>query len=303
MKNFAKWILVLLVVIFVISLSKRDNDEIKSYKVKTHNDSIETELGTIDYRVFYPENFEELTYVIHLSRGGSGRGNDIGKLLNYVHHLVENGYVVVQIDHLFPSSDMVDIAVSRGKEIQIMADAVSNELINYGDFKGTIDYDQQGFMGHSAGCLEGLQAVGMTMTHGDYYAPQIKAMYGMSPAGNEPDQFGVTPDGFNGIKEAAVFLVIGEMEIETNGIGRNMGEGWRLQPYAKMNTNGPRYQALIKGDNTKHSDVSQFNKSIVEYNKANSLALFDTYLKGLDRTSEIGKMALPKENVVEFSAK
>ncbi|MBD3320471.1 MAG: hypothetical protein GF350_05170 [Chitinivibrionales bacterium] len=57
------------------------------------------------------------------------------------------------------------------------------------------------------------------MEHGDYFYPAIKVVYGMSPAGYEPDQFGTTttPPGFSGMTATAVFVILGEQKKDING--------------------------------------------------------------------------------------
>lgn len=44
---------------------------------------------------------------------------------------------------------------------------------------------------------------------GNYFASQVNVVYGMSPTGNNPDQFGITSDGLNGIGTTAVFVFLG----------------------------------------------------------------------------------------------
>jgi hypothetical protein len=70
-----------------------------------------------------------------------------------------------------------------------------------------------------------------------------------------------------------------------------------------MNSNGPRFQAFIKGPNTDHLEVSGDNPNIQNYNMHNSLLLFDTYLKGESQVSKIGTVAQPSTNTVDLSKK
>jgi len=100
-----------------------------------------------------------------------------------------------------------------------------------------------------------------------------------------------------------VFVIIGEEEKDTNGPGRFMGKNWRLQVFEAMNTSGPRFQALVIGDNTDHIDVAGRNQQIKQYNSDNSLALFDTYLRGIDRGNDIGNVSLPDSNDIEWTEK
>jgi len=153
--------------------------------------------------------------------------------------------------------------------------------------------------------MEGLLAAGTEMTHGNYLVPEIKAVYGMSPAGYRPDQFGITqnPVGYSQIGATAVFVIIGEEEKDVNGPGRFMAEDWRLQAYEAMTDAGPRHQALVKGPDTDHLDIKGDNPAVEQYNTANSLALFATYVRGEDREAEIGQLATPMDNTVELSRK
>jgi len=276
------------------------------YEVRSSDRIVEAPFGELPVRVYYPVGFTAETHVIHVSRGGNGLGDDRGgQMLPYVQSYVEQGYVVVQVDHRFAGSDIEQIARFRGEEISFIATEVANGRLDLGGFVGTINADAQGFAGHSGGCMEGLQAVGTTMTHGDYRVPEIRALYGMSPAGYDPDQFGITldPVGYRGIETPAVFVVIGEEEKNVNGPGEFKAVDWRLQAFDAMTDAGPRYEAIVKGTNTDHSDIRGDNPDIEAYNIANSLALFDTYLRGADRAAEIGTLAPPPQNDIAFSTK
>jgi hypothetical protein len=274
-----------------------------AYTMQSFDGTETASFGTLRYRVYFPKELTGQTYVIHVSRGGNGLGDDRGQLLPYVERYVQKGYVVIQIDHRFAGNDPKLIAQYRGEEIKFIAEKVANGTLNYGPFSGTVDGSKQGFIGHSGGCMEGLEVAGVTMTHGNYYVPQVKAVYGMSPAGNEPDQFGITTDGFNGIDSTAIFLILGEQEKDVNGTGTFMATDWRLQAYQKMNTHGPRYQTFVKGANTTHTDISTGNADIQKYNLDNSEAFFDTYVRGTDRKSEIGNKSVPPNNIIERSSK
>ena len=153
--------------------------------------------------------------------------------------------------------------------------------------------------------MEGLLAAGTEMTHGNYLVPEIKAVYGMSPAGYRPDQFGINTDpvGYSQIGATAIFVIIGEEEKDINGPGRFMAEDWRLQAYEAMTNMGPRYQALVKGSDTDHQDIKGDNPAVEQYNIANSLALFATYVRGEAPEADIGDKATPMDNEVVFSRK
>jgi len=273
--------------------------------IASHDASLEAPFGDLAYRVYYPAHATETTYVIHVSRGGNGRGDDRGHLLSYVETYVRDGYVVVQVDHRNARWSGERIARFRGEEIRFMARQVERGNLDYGDFKGRVDGTKQGFAGHSGGCMEGLMAAGTQMTHGNYRAPQIKAVYGISPAGYKPDQFGISqnPGGYSRIGATAVFVVVGEQELDINGPGRFMQDGWRLQAFAAMNVKKPRFQAVVMGDHTDHIDVAGRNRQVQRYNFANSLALFDTFVRGQDRRADIGKLSPPESNRIELKTK
>jgi|GEM_PF-1321129 len=275
-----------------------------AYTIESFDSTVTASFGTLHYKVYYPKELTGQTFVIHVSRGGDGLGDDTGpnnQLTSYIERYVQKGYVVIQIDHRFALND-TQVAQYRGEEIKFIAEKVATGTLSYGKFKGTVDGSRQGFVGHSAGCMEGLEAAGVTMTHGNYFVPQIKAVYGMSPPGNKPDHFGITSDGFNGIGSTAIFVIVGEQEKDVTGIGVFMATDWRLQVYQKMNSSGPRYQAFVKGTNTTHMDIAN-NPDIQKYNLDNSEAFFDTYIKGIDRKSEIGNKSIPPNNIIELSSK
>jgi len=307
MNDKATAILILLITVTsCMTVSSTGNSDLDTNPtVESYDSSIEAPFGDLDYRVYYPKNSTKKTYVIHVSRGGNGRGDDRGQLLSYVEAYVLEGYLVVQVDHRNAGWNGDRIAQFRGEEIQFMGQQVALGNLDYGGFQGSIDGTKQGYAGHSGGCMEGLLAAGTEMTHGNYHVPQIKAVYGMSPAGYDPDQFGITqnPIGYSQINETAVFVIIGEEEIDINGPGTFMAEGWRLQAFDAMNTSGPRFQALVRGNNTDHIDVAGRNEKIKRYNADNSLALFDMYLRGNDRSDDIGHLALPDSNDIELSKK
>jgi len=219
--------------------------------------------------------------------------------------MVSKGYVVVQIDHRNAGANIENIAVLRGEEIQFLSGEIFEGNVDYGGFTGNVNGSKQGYMGHSAGAMEGLLAAGMGMTHGNYFCPAITAVYAISPPGYSPDQFGIaqSPNGFTNIDWTAVVTVIGEDEKDSNGMETLFGVDWRLQGYAQMNENALRVQILVRGNNTGHNDVAGLNAEIKTFNEQNSIALFDTYLKGLDRVNEIGSLAPPEGNMLDIRIK
>jgi hypothetical protein len=267
--------------------------------------STQAAFGSLDYRVYYPASYTGTTYPIHVSRGGNGSGDDRGKLESYVRGCVEDGYVVVQIDHRNARLGIERIARFRGEEIAHVANEVANGEIVPEEFEGTVDGSRQGFIGHSGGCMEGLQAAGTTMTHGDYTVPELKAVYGISPAGYDPDQFGIEhhPPGFEGIDDTATFVAIGEEETDTNGPGQFQADGWRLQAYDAMDVDGPRYEAIIRGPETDHIDMAGRNPDIHRYNVTNALELFATDVRRSSDGTRIGERAKPPDNTVILSRK
>lgn len=134
-------------------------------------------------------------------------------------------------------------------------------------------------------------ATGTDMTRGNYTTPSIRAVDGISPAGFDPDQFGIvqSPVGYSQIDDAWVFVVVGEQEMDTNGVGIFQAMDWRLQAFEAMSETGPRFEAFAQGEDTGHIDVSSNNPDVVAYNVANSLALFDTVLRGANRADAIGR--------------
>jgi hypothetical protein len=302
--------IVFLIILLTLSSCNKEEDIVGpspdgNITIKSHDASISAPFGDLDYRVYYPEELTDETFVIHVSRGGNGIGDDRGELAEYVKAYVQEGYLVVQVDHRFAGSDIEQIAQFRGEEIQFIGQQVAQGNLNYGNFKGSVDGTTQGYAGHSGGCMEGLMAAGTEMSHGNYHVPQIKSVYGMSPAGYNPDQFGITqnPIGYSQINETAVFVIIGEEEKDINGPGTFMAEDWRLQAFESMNTNGPRFQALVKGINTDHMDIKGENSQVQNYNIDNSLAVFDMYLRGDDRSNDIGNLSLPDSNEIELREK
>jgi len=307
-----KYFLIVLSIIFLIigcnknELANGDPHGNGAVNIGTFDGTADAPFGELPYRIYYPEGLSGETYVIHVSRGGFGGGDDRGgKMLPYVESYVEAGYVVVQVDHRRAGMNAERIAQYRGEEISFIAQEITDGTLNYGEFQGSIDGTKQGFSGHSGGCMEGLEAAGTAMTHGNYFVPEIKAVFGMSPAGYKPDQFGIkeNPVGFSSIEQTAVFVIIGEQEKDENGIGKFMATDWRLQAYEAMDETGPRFQVLAKGSNTDHSDIRGDNADIQTFNIENSIALFDTYVKGIDRTSEIGTLAIPSGNEILLSTK
>jgi len=302
----------LLLIFWTILVSCSSDDQSVSNEpdpapsIESVDGRLSSPFGEVDYRVFYVNNVEGTTNVIHVSRGGNGLGDDRSSLMPYVEAYVEAGYVVVQIDHRFAGSDIEQIAQFRGEEIRFMAQQVADKQLDLGSFPGSIDGSAQGFAGHSGGCMEGLMAAGTDMTHGDYTVPQLKALYCMSPAGFDPDQFGIVqnPPGYGDVlSTTTIFLILGEQEKNINGPGAFMAADWRLQPFGAMNADAPRYQALAIGNGTEHLDIRGENEEIQEYNIANSLALFDTYLKDRNRQDEIGTLELPENNEIELTVK
>lgn len=277
----------------------------QTYTLQSFDGTVSCAFGNLPYRVYYPQELTSRTCVIHVSRGGNGLGDDRGQLMSYVQRYVQEGYVVVQVDHRFAGNDVPLIAQYRGEEIKCIAGKVADGTLNYGSFRGTIDGSRQGYAGHSGGCMEGLEAAGTGMTHGSYLVPQIKAVYGMSPAGNMPDQFGIqtNPSGFGKIDSTAIFLILGELEKDVNGAGGFMATDWRLQTYNDLNTKAPRYQAFVRGQNTEHNDIAGQNADILRYNLDNSVAFFNTYVKGMNQRNQIGNRSLPPNNPIVFSQK
>lgn len=297
----------ILTVFWLVSVScGSDAEQAPAPTIASYDGRASSSFGDVDYRLFYPSTFEGTTNVIHVSRGGNGLGDDRSSLMPYVEAFVQAGYVVLQIDHRFAGAEIQRIARYRGEEIRFIAGQVANNQLDSGPFQGSIDGSVQGFAGHSGGCMEGLMAAGTTMTHGDYRVPQLRALYCMSPAGYEPDQFGIVqnPPGYGDVlSTTAIFLIMGEQEKDVNGPGAFMADDWRLQPFDAMNAEAPRYQAFARGERTGHLDVRGENEEIREYNIANALAFFDTYLRDANRQDEVGNLELPESNPIELTVK
>lgn len=293
-----------LALITFISCKKQDNSTQTNptqniiYSTLQYDDNITSPYGNLPYRIYYPKEMKSQTQAIIVSYGGNGAGDERGKFYYYINEFVKKGYVVVQIDHRDAGNVFLTIAQYRGQEVKFISEKIKNGQLNYGGFAGSIDGSKQGFFGHSAGCLEGLLAAGLNMTHGNYLAPEIKAIYGMSGTGYSPDVWGITqtPNGFGSIGNTAIFLITGEQEKDSNGPGTVNQIDWRLQGFGQMNENGLRVQILAKGLNTTHDDIGGMNAEIKNYSVANALALFDTYLKNLNRKNEIGTLNKPINN-------
>jgi hypothetical protein len=275
------------------------------YTTVEYDNVIASPYGDLPYRIFYPKELTTATQAIIVSRGGNGAGDDRGKLYFYINEFVKKGYVVVQLDHRDAGNIFTRIAQFRGQEVKFLSEKIKSGQLNYGGFAGNIDGSKQGYFGHSAGCMEGLLAAGLNMTHGNYLAPDIKAVYGMSATGYSPDMWGViqSPNGFKSIQNAAIFLITGESEKDSDGPGTINFPDWRLQGYGQMTENALRIQVLAKGANTTHEDIGGLNTDIKNYSTANAIALFDTYLKNVDRKSEIGTLTLPPNNQLVITKK
>jgi hypothetical protein len=306
-----KMLFKVLILILFSSCSKKDDiiEPVTSpniiYTTTEYDGNIASPYGSIPYRIYYPKELTSQTQVVIVSRGGNGAGDDRGKLYYYINEFVKVGYVVVQIDHRDAGNDFHNIAKFRGQEVKFISEKIKNGDVLYGGFNGTVDGTKQGYFGHSAGCMEGLLAAGLNMTYGNYLAPEIKAVYGMSGTGYSPDVWGITqtPNGFSTIQNTAVFLITGEQEKDNNGPGTVNQIDWRLQGYGQMNENGFRVQVLAKGQNTTHEDIGGLNTEIKNYSVANAIALFDTYLKNKNRKNEIGTLNTPPNNELVITKK
>jgi hypothetical protein len=306
MKNIICLLILLCAVFF--TLQKVDGQSPTAgarYAVAEYDGTISSSFGDVPYRIYYPKNSASKTYAIIVSAGGNGEGEDRGKLLFYIREFVATGYLVVQIDHRNAGNNFEKIAQFRGQEVQFISEKITKNQLSYGEFAGTVDGTKQGFFGHSAGCLEGLLAAGVNTTHGNYRASSIKAVYGMSAPGYSPDVWGITqsPNGFAAIENTAIFLITGEQEKDGNGPGTVTQTDWRLQGFSQMNEKGLRIQVLAKGQRTQHRDIGGLNAEIKNFSVENSIALFDTFLKGLKRQAEIGTLNLPKNNELVITKK
>jgi hypothetical protein len=274
------------------------------YTTIEYDNSINSPFGNIPYRIYYPKELTTQTQAIIVSRGGSGSGDDRGKLFYYSNEFVKSGYLVVQIDNREAKS-IIQIAQFRGQEVKFISEKIKNGELNYGGFSGSIDGTKQGYFGHSAGCMEGLLAAGLNMTHGNYVSPEIKAVFGISATGYSPDMWGVvqSPNGFKSIQNTAIFLLTGELEKDTDGPGTINFPNWRLQGYEQMNEVALRIQVLAKGLNTTHEEMGGLNTDIKLYSTANAIALFDSYLKNKNRKAEIGTLTVPPNNPLVITKK
>ncbi len=272
------------------------------YSVGRYSAALNTDFGSLNFTAYFPVELFDTTNVIHVSRGGTGQGDDRDALMPYTERFVGLGYIVVQVDHR-SANDAIEIAQFRGEEIEAIASAIANGSLNVAGFGGSIDGANQGFLGHSAGAMEGLMVTGTQMNHGNYQVPEVTAAYLMSPAGNMPDQFGILPNGYIGISNSAIFIAFGEQEKDINGVGQFMANDWRLQPYQGMNSAGPRFEAFIKGPNTTHGDVPLANPDLRDYNLDNATSFFNHYLRGAGAVNEIGQQSLPPVNGVALQRK
>jgi hypothetical protein len=243
------------VLLILISFSKDDEPlptQSTSYTMEQYDGNATANFEILPYTVYYQKEFTEQTNVIDVSRGVIGLIDDIGQLVPYVETYVQKGYVVIQINHRFVMTDITIIAQYRGEEIEFIVGKVAIGNLNYGPFSGTIDGNKQRYIGHLSSCMEGLESACVNRAHCNYLVPQIKAVYGMSPAGNNPDQFGINSNGFNRVGTTAIFLIFGEQEKDENDPGSFRETDWRLQAYQGMNISGPRYQTYVKGVHTEH---------------------------------------------------
>ena len=295
--------------LWMISCNDDDSSPVQDNVPDSGIDSVDgnfdSPFGALEYRLYYPTQKTDVGYIIHVSPGGNSFGDDRGKMRDFTAAYVEAGFLVLQIDHRFGGSDVPSIPRLRSQEVSFMISQLQAEMVNFGDYKGTVDISKQGIVGHWGGCVTGMMLAGAASVHGDYLLPEIKAVYGMSPPGSDPDQFGLQarPSGYAEVGDAAVFLVVGEAEKNTNRVGSFMAEDWRLQAYGALSEDAPRYQAYFRGLNTALEDIGGGNSMINQYNIQNSLALFQTFVGNTDRKSSIGTLAQPTDNVLVLDSK
>jgi hypothetical protein len=70
-----------------------------AYTMKSCDYSAACSFGIVPIRIYYPAEFTGATHAIHVSRGGSGLGDDREAVPACVNAYVQAGYVVVTIDH------------------------------------------------------------------------------------------------------------------------------------------------------------------------------------------------------------
>jgi len=259
-------------------------------------------------RVRHPSNCTGSIPSIHVVKGGAGGDEAHTAYESVGNDYASAGYVTVHLETRKPGffqilrEGAVAIAKKRGPEIDCAVDRVADGTIDLSQQGITLMPDNQGCVGHSGGSFTCLAVAGTNQDHGDYTRDAVKAVNSWSPAGDEPDQFGYTPPTTFDDLDIPIYIIVGEEELDTNGTGKFMATDWRLQPFQKMPATGTKYQSLMLGPDTTHSDIGGTNDDQKLFNVDNGLAFFDTYLRAWDREVDIGQLS-PTPGGSTFSTK
>lgn len=295
-----RFLMPLVFLLAVLSCKKEPVEDNLPYEI--YSGSIDLGSKSARYSAFYYKEPADTSHFVFISGGGDGFVLDQLLLWDYAKFFAANGYVAILINHEFvPNAYLFyqNITSSRITEVNNLLARVKTNSLKLGNFKGKLNLTSVGFLGHSAGAVQGLMTAGLKTEFGTNYFREVKAVYAISPPGTQPDYYGMLEDAYSYVRDAAVFLTVGQHEKNYTPANIYTTDHWRFQGFDQMDESGPRYRAYVAGNKTRTFDMGYGNAGIVAYNMENALALFDTYVKGLPRAAEIGALALPAENPVE----
>lgn len=256
-------------------------------------------------RIFYPLRASGRRHLVFISHGGLGTspnqpGRELSVFDNIAEPLARAGMVAVVVGHR-TSSTSEQNRVDRPADVSFLIDQfAAGRMPTVVGFIGQIDTTRVGHTGHSAGAYTSMALAGGRYPHGSYRDPRVVAIAPISPQG---------ADGFfeafdNGGDDHTwseitipAFMLIGELELDTEATGTFYAENWRTQPFVRMDERADRGQVIIAGQG--HADMgSSANDGSPEvraYIGENIAQFFRVYLLGEPGACEIGRVVPPPD--------
>ncbi len=292
------------------------------YEVSTFDEEITYEtmppagmsvMRTMSLRIRYPLEFEGAAPIILISHGGQGslRGHT-----NFAHigdELARHGYIAVHIGHR-TSENVFQHRWDRPNDVRQVLDAlVRGEIASPDDYRGTVDFDKVGHLGHSWGAYTAHAVAGALFENPlprederwNFRDERIDAIVTLSPQGwgqfgafdEEENYEAISQDNSWQSVEVPVLSLIGEREmdgvagVESNIPGTYRTENWRLIPFARYPSDGTRHACTLPGQT--HVDLGGSADNAVNTHVAlNARLFFDVYLNGKTSSREqIGMLA------------
>jgi len=256
----------------------------------------------IGVRVVYPIGTTGEHAVVLISHGGFGAANGEVLFAHIGDELASAGFVAIQLGHRMSATSEQN-RLDRPADVSFVIDALaSGALALPSGFGGTLNTTRVGHTGHSAGAYTSHAVAGGAYPYGTFGDPRIAAIAPISPQG-VGDEFEAYDNGpgdstWTPVTQPVLVLLGGD-ELDTNGAGVFIEDGWRLRPFQRYPDVSDRLQVIVAGQG--HVDMAaQGDDDVKAFVARNVRAFFDVYLRDGGDACAIGTIAPPAAGISSF---